>query len=261
VHVGYPLTIAAGPAAWHTFGTSGRGAPVSTEVETKSVELTEIEAGVHLHAGHPVVLVVNGLKGRKRYLKDAEGENAAAGDRALEPGTPGGTKDGAFAIELQLHAAGGTPLAHERVRIHDPDTGQQVGEPAVTDENGVLKARVPADKEYEIHLDADASEEHPDAFGEQDHPLAAQLPHPDEHAVLHVAFLDAKDQPLKGEPVKVKDEHGQSQEVKTDERGQFELVVDHGPFTLEARGASFLAHSVLSGDLGEQGAPYRFVVS
>ena len=43
--------------------------------------------------------------------------------------------------------------------------------------------------------------------------------------------------------------------------GQFELVVDHGPFTLEARGASFLAHSVLSGDLGEQGAPYRFVVS
>ncbi|HYV65962.1 MAG TPA: hypothetical protein VE964_06945, partial [Myxococcales bacterium] len=110
-------------------------------------------------------------------------------------------------------------------------------------------------------LDPDAAEEHPDAFEDHDHPLAAQLPHPDEHAVLHVAFADATGAPRQGEAVKITDQHGQSQELQTDERGGFELVVEHGPFLLEARGASFQAHSVLSGDLDGEEAPYRFVVA
>jgi hypothetical protein len=227
------------------------------------------------------VIIISGVKGNPRYRQlagqweedgsagaggsDAGGSGAGAATAgsaapALEPGSTGGIEDGAFVIELQMQAAGGTPLAHERVRIHDPDTGQQIGSAAVTDENGVLRARVPAEKEYHLHLDADAAEEHADAFDDHDHPLAARLPHPDEHAVLHVAFSDAKGAPRKGETVKIADEHGQSRELQTDEGGRFELVVDHGPFTLEVRGARFQAHSVMSGDLAGEAAPYHFVV-
>jgi len=233
---------------------------MSQDIETRSVELAEAKAGIKLGAGHRVVLVVSGVKGTRRYLSKAR---ARAENESTDADRAGGASEesgGDFVLEVQLHAAGGTPLANERVRIHDPDTGKQVGQPAVTDENGVLKARVPAEKEYEIHLDTDAPEEHPDAFGEQDHPLPGQLPHPDEHAVLHVAFVDAKGGPIKREAVTVKDEHGQSQQSKTDDTGQLELVVEHGPFTLEARGSSFKAHSVFTGDLVEDGAPYRFVM-
>ena len=210
---------------------------MSGEVLRKTVELSQLKAGIPLRTGRSYVLVVNGIKGGNR--------------------SGGG---GAFVLEVQLHAAGGTPLANERVRIHDPETGEPVGEPAVTDENGVLRARVPAGKEYHVHLDPDAAEEHPDAFEDHEHPLAAQLPHPDEHAVLHVAFDDAEGAPRKGEVVKITDQHGQSQELQTDERGRFELVVDHGPFTLEVQGATFQAHSVMSGDLAGEEAPYHFVV-
>jgi hypothetical protein len=252
---------------------------MSGDIEEKAVELSEIKAGLKLKAGHRVHLIVNGVHGSRPYGRaagwDEDGSNdaagrvpgAAGGDEegsngapGLAPGTPGGMEDGAFVIELQLHAAGGTPLAHERVRIHDPDTGEQIGSPGVTDENGVLRARVPAEKEYHLHLDTDAPGEDPDMFGDHEHPLAGHLPHPDEHAVLHVAFFDSKGAPLKGEAVQVKDEHGQPQELKTDENGTLDLVVDPGLFTLETRGASFVAHSVFSGDLVGDGAPYRFVV-
>jgi hypothetical protein len=161
---------------------------------------------------------------------------------------------------MQLHAAGGTPLVAERVRIHDPDTGKPVGDDGVTDEEGVLRARVPEEKEYEIHVVDVGGEEHPDAFDDHAHPLPAHLPHPDEHPVLHVVFLDAAGAPLKGEAVKVKDEHGKAQEVKTDEGGVIDLVVEAGPFMLELRSKSFQAHTVFSGDLVEEGAPYKFVV-
>ena len=37
-----------------------------SDVETRSVELAEVEAGVRLIAGHAVVLVVNGAKGARK---------------------------------------------------------------------------------------------------------------------------------------------------------------------------------------------------
>jgi len=49
------------------------GGPMS-DVETRSVEMAELKAGIRLLAGHRVVLVVNGATGRKRY----KGESAAA---------------------------------------------------------------------------------------------------------------------------------------------------------------------------------------
>lgn len=211
---------------------------ITDQVERRTVDPGELKSGIQLRTGpHVVVLTVRGFRSR-----------------------PSAVGKYGFAIEVQLHAAGGTPLANERVRIHDPDTGEPVGEPCVTDENGVLRARVPAEKEYQIHLDVDAPEEHADAVGEHEHPLAAHLPHPDEHAVLFVAFLDAKGTPLRSEAVKMTDADGKAQELKTDERGNIDLVVEHGVFTMEVHEASFIAHSVMSGDLTGEDAPYRFLV-
>ena len=237
------------------------GGCVSGEIEEKACELAEVKAGLQFKAGHPVHLIVNGIKGSRRYGRPKQDSHGTAGGAAaLAPGTPGGVKDGKFEIEMQLHAAGGTPLIAERVRVHDPDTGKPVGDDGVTDEEGVLRARVPEEKEYEIHIVAEGGEEHPDAFDDHVHPLPAHLPHPDEHPLLHVIFLDAKGEPLKGEPVKVNDEHGTAQEVKTDYSGVIDMVVEAGPFMLELRSRSFQAHSVFSGDLVEEGAPYKFVV-
>jgi hypothetical protein len=167
---------------------------------------------------------------------------------------------GAFVIELQLHAAAGTPLVHERVRLYDPDTQLPVGSEGTTDEDGVFRARVPEEKHYDVHIVESDGEDHPDPFDDHVHPLPAKLPHPDEHPVLHVLFLDAAKAPLKDEPVAVKDEHGGTVEAKTDESGSINLMVEAGPFTLEVRGKPFLAHSVLSGELLAEGAPYKFVV-
>ena len=38
------------------------------EVETKSVALDEVKAGLRLRAGHPVVIIVSGARGSGRYL-------------------------------------------------------------------------------------------------------------------------------------------------------------------------------------------------
>jgi hypothetical protein len=198
------------------------------DVERKSVTVADVKTGVYVRPGDRVVLRVS----------DA----------------------GAYVIEVQLHASGGTPLANERVRIHDPDTGEQVGEPRVTDDKGVLKAQVPAKKKYEIHIDADVVEAQADAFADVEHPLPAHLPDPEGHGVLHVAFVDAQGAPLADEPVKATGGDGAALELRTDERGRIEIAVEHGVFTLEARGASFVGHSVLSGDVEGDDAPYEFVV-
>jgi hypothetical protein len=256
---------------------------MSENIEHKAVEIGEIKGGVKLKAGHRTIVIVNGAQGNARYGKfegqfdeDADDPNAdkpgkkkhtwesqIAEQEGDPPGTPAGIPGAKFAIEMQLTAAGGTPLAHERVRVHDPDTGEQVGEPGVTDDEGVLKAGVPEEKEYEIHLESGATEEHKETFEGHAHPLAGQLPHPDEHPVLHVAFFDGKGEPLKTEPVKVKAAEGDAapHEVKTDDAGKIDLAVEAGPFILEVRGKSFTAHSVLSGELPEDDAAYRFVVS
>jgi len=227
------------------------GGAVSDDIETRSVELAEVTAGIKLRAGHRVVLVVNGVKGSKRYGNRARGrdeDGSSAADQA----------EGAFVIEVQLHAAGGTPLANERIRIHDPDTGQQVGEPAVTDENGVLRAKVPAEKDYQFFVDTELGEDHPDEFAELLQPPPRDS---DEHATLRVAFVDPGGQPVKGEAVKVTTAHGNSQDAKTDDDGKIELIAEPGVFTLEARGRSFVAHSVFPDDLGEAGGiPCKFVL-
>ena len=63
------------------------------EVEERSVELAEAKAGVQLVAGRPVVLIVNGVKGRRRPGRSADARDEAGA--GLTPGTEGGVNGGA----------------------------------------------------------------------------------------------------------------------------------------------------------------------
>jgi hypothetical protein len=208
----------------------------SDNTEVRSVELSELKAGVTLRTGRRVVLVVNGAKGSSRYR-------------------PKAGEDG-FTIEVTLHAAGGTPMAHERIRIVDPDTGNPVGEPVLTDEEGVLRAKVPEEKEY--HLVVENEEAGQDELPDLD--LGGHAKGADEHSVLSVELLDGDRQPLKGEKVQVKGEHGEGFEVTTGDDGCFHELAESGVYELTVRGNSFKAHTIFHDDRGDSAAPYRFVV-
>jgi hypothetical protein len=192
----------------------------------------------------------SGEKGEGGAL--AGGGADAAADAALAEAA----KNYKFHIEVQLHAAGGTPLACEKVRIVDPDNNEPVniGE---TDDKGVLRAKVPAKKDYHIFVhDQDVGDTSENAFdGVVDDP-----PHGDQHPVLSVAVSDASGKPLKGEKVQIKGEDGSSQELTTDDDGYLHVPVEHGVYTLLARGKEMLAHSVFTDDKRAEGAAYLFQI-
>ena len=232
----------------------------SQKVETKSVELAEAKSGVSLRTGQRVVLIVNGAAGSPRYKRaadDPEGSAAAASSTGLKPGTPGGVKDGKFQIETALQAAGGTPLAHERVRLHDPATGEPVGEPAVTDENGILRASVPEEKDYDVVVESDPAEKE-ELPSLADH-LGGEEPSSAEHAVLSVELLDAARAPLRREKVHVKGEQAEF-DVVTDDEGCIHEVAEPGAYTLTAKGKSATAHTVFQDERDESGVAYRLVL-
>lgn len=206
---------------------------MSADVETRSVELAEIQAGVRLRTGRQVLLIVKGAKGSQAARSE-----------------------GGFVLEVQLHAAGGTPLANERVRIHDPDTGEQVGEAVTTDASGVLKTRVPAEKEYQIHLDDDPAEDHAHDWGE----VAAPASSADRDAVLDVQIVDGAGEPVKGLAVQARADGKESQEAVTGDDGRIHMAVEPGVYTLEAGGASFVAHSVFHDEIEGGESPYRFTL-
>ncbi len=234
---------------------------MAEEIEQKAVELAEAKAGVSLRAGHPVVLVINGLKGnpqfRKAASRRAEGSASDAGGDGQESDAPDGTKN-AFAIEVQLTAAGGTPMANERVRLYDPDTGQPVGEPVVTDEKGVLRAKVSAEKDYHVVVENDLPEEH--ELPSLDVDQGAHEPSSSEHWMLSVELLDAAQAPIKGEKVHVKGEHGAEFDAVTDDEGCFHELAELGVYNLTVRGKSFAAHTILHEDRQGTEIGYRFTV-
>jgi hypothetical protein len=208
----------------------------SDNTEVKSVELSELRAGVTLRTGRRMVLVVNGAKGSSRYR-------------------PKAGEDG-FTIEVTLHAAGGTPMAHERIRIVDPDTGNPVGEPVLTDEEGVLRAKVPEEKEY--HLVVENEEAAQDELPSLE--LGGHEPGSSEHSMLSVELLDGDRQPLKNEKVQVKGEHGEDFEAVTDDEGCIHELAGPGVYELSVRGSTFKAHTIFQDDRQGFEVPYRFVV-
>jgi hypothetical protein len=257
--------------------------------EHASYKIAELTAGVRLTAGHDTILIISdapveeideddddAADGRDGHDgKDGDGESAdgehegkegeegadgegkdGEGEKKPEPGTEGGLPDAQYVIEVQLTAAGGTPLANESVKIVDPDSGAQIGEPGVTDENGVLRAGVPEQKEYHFYSVETGEEEGAEPWSDHDHEQMT----PQDHSVLAICLIDAGGQPLAGESFEVKDADGTSHEAQTDDQGEVRLGLDAGVYTLVVRGKEFIAHTVFSGDLDGLPQPYKFSV-
>ncbi len=195
--------------------------------------------------------------------QDADGDDAAVSRTAdpangAKPGSPGGTEDGEFEIALTLVAAGGTPMAHEKVRVVDPATNKTVGAVGVTDADGVYRARVPAEKEYHLVLASEApGEEDPSPLGD---PLGGHERVEEEHSTLSVELLDAGGAPLKGEKVQVKPGQGDAFEAVSDDDGCIHRLAEPGTYQLTVRGKTFKAHTIFHSDREGTDIPYRIVV-
>jgi hypothetical protein len=192
-----------------------------------------------------------------RRAAETEADDAGPLD---PPGTIGGIPGAPYGIEIQLFAAGGTPLAAERVRVVDPDSKEEVGKPGVSDEQGVFRAGVPEEKEYQLFAVVNGVDQEVDAWSaegsEPSKPVAA-----DEHPMLIVLVVDGQGAPLTGEAVHVKAETGEEWDLKTDVRGRVALEVEPGLFTVTARGTDLVAHSVFNGDLFDETAPCRLEIA
>lgn len=216
---------------------------MADDQEVKFVDKAGIQAGVKLRTGRPVVLVIDGMKGKPAsWLGEAEPDGADAGADAAA----GGAKN-THVLALTLKGLGGTPFANERVQVIDPDTGEPVGDPVMTNDQGELRAPVPAQKKYQVR-----------ALG--DDPLEGEAPQPavtgDDHLHIDALFLDDGGEPLANEPVTVTHADGKS-DGSTDESGWFHLSADAGLFVLEVRQQKFHAFPAPS-DAATGG--YRFVV-
>jgi len=172
--------------------------------------------------------------------------------RLMRPAPP-------FTIEAKLMAAGGTSMAKERVRIVDPASGEAVGDPALTNEDGVLRAEVPDEKEYDIVVDDESPEE--DELPSLAEHLGGAETGSDEHWILLVELLDADRAPLKAEKVHAKSEKGAEFDFVTDGEGCIHELADAGLYELTVRGKSFKAHAICHEDREGGDAGYRFVVS
>jgi hypothetical protein len=201
--------------------------PDAAEREKKKVSWNELGQGVALRTGLYYLLQV--------------------------PATP---KPDLHVLAAQLHAIGDTQLAHEKVQIVDPDTGEPVGEPITADEEGRIRAQVPADKEYHLRLVGDpaqsAGEPEPASGSPDDgHSLPPDL-------ALLARFTDRDGKPLAAEPVHLSSDEGEA-DLTTDAQGELHVPTTAGLYSFRVRGEEFRAHPVLlASDTAD--SHYQFVV-
>ena len=155
-----------------------------------------------------------------------------------------------IAVEVKL--IGDTPAVHHEVRILDPDSGEPIGDPVMTDDQGVLRAEVPENKEYKLEL----VDREPTLFDSMDFAL-----HPEDRgAVLRCQFVHAS-----GEPLVEAEIHAKFEETEdvytTDEDGRIEGTAQLGLYELTYGDQTFHAHSLPTEHAGRDEAVYHFVVT
>lgn len=150
----------------------------------------------------------------------------------------------------QVKLLGDVPAMEHEVRIIDPDTGETVGEPVMTDEKGVVRVEVPQNKAYLFEL-ADSEPELDELAPEQ---------HVDEeHAVLRCRFVRASGEPLADAEINAK--LGDMEMVlTTDEEGRIDSPAHLGTYELSYGEQIFHAHALPTSDLEHEDAVYQFVV-
>jgi hypothetical protein len=168
-------------------------------------------------------------------------------------GTLGGTPyefvaGDAFILSAELQSPGGEPIAHEKVTVVDPDTGEAVTDAVKTDADGRIAVAVPEDKKYHIKIHDEGT------------PVERKQPaDKDIENILCAQFFDPDHRPLAGEKVKVRGPSGPSDQVTGDD-GSLHLPASPGEYELVVRGQTFLAYTLLVPETDYGGKQYQFVV-
>ncbi len=160
-----------------------------------------------------------------------------------------------FVLAAEVKLIGDTLLKNHPVRIFDPDTGEVVVEWTETNDKGVVRARVPKQKDYRIEI--------MDFDGEQAQPPLAPN---EEQPILLCRFVDELGQPVAELDVASTGEDGVEKSLRTDAEGRIAVPASTlGPLLLkissEGGDQTFDAHTQLLRDLDDEGAEYRFVVA
>jgi len=155
-------------------------------------------------------------------------------------------------IAVEVKTIGGTPLVKHLVRVLDPVTGEPIGPDVLTDDKGILRARVPEKNSYKIEIvDEDEGEhlDHDYSGDEFDH-----------YSVLYCELVDRDGKPLANEKITAKG-LGEQHELTTDVAGRFEIVTPAGPYDVEVRGKTLKAHTRFERHFkDDERVPYRLVV-
>jgi len=195
-------------------------------------------------AWEPQVLV--GLVGAAGAASATAEDGAGGEDGAEESGE-------VYAIAAHVHLLGDDPAVNHAVRILDPDTGAVVVDSLTTDDEGVLRAEVPENKEYRIEL-VELDHE------ESDVP-AATVDDDGAHAYLRCRFVDGAGNPVANTEVDARfGEDGEEMPFVTDADGMIEGVAHLGVYELKIDDQTFHAHSVPSEDADRDDALHVFEV-
>jgi hypothetical protein len=153
-------------------------------------------------------------------------------------------------LVAQVKLLGDVPAIEHEVKILDPDTGEVVGDPVTTDDQGVLRVEVPSNKAYHLQL-VDSEPEAESRTPEQ---------HVDEeHAILRCRFVHASGEPLAEAEIYAK--LGEDEMVlTTDEDGRIEAPAHLGDYELSWGEQVFHAHALPGSYADQDEAVSHFVV-
>lgn len=153
-------------------------------------------------------------------------------------------------LVTQVKLLGDVPAIEHEVRLIDPDTGEVVGEPVMTDDQGVLRVEVPQNKAYHIQL-VDSEPEAESMTPEQ---------HVDEeHAILRCQFVHSSGEPLAEAEIHAK--LGEDEMVlTTDEEGRIEGPAHLGTYELTWGEQVFHAHALPAEYAEKEEGVFHFVV-
>jgi hypothetical protein len=151
-------------------------------------------------------------------------------------------------IAVELKGLGDTLLPNHKARILDPETGEPVTDWLESDEEGILRARVPDDRTWRVEI-----------FDEGVDDAAVQL-HPDEApAVLLCQLVDAEGSPIADEPVEVA--VGEEKlALRTDAAGRLEAHLQLAAYELKVREHTFTAHAIPAADREKEDSLHLFVL-
>ena len=158
-----------------------------------------------------------------------------------------------IAAAVKLIGDGDVPYVSSRVRILDPDTGEEVVATQTTDDEGVVRAIVPENKVYRIEI-ADLDVEAPAP------PITPDPPHPH----LLVRFVDPAGAPLANRAVVAKYlfDDGQTYDLETDEEGRIDAPAGLlGPYELTVDDQAFVVHSLCRRDRDDDDTGYELVTT